>query len=389
MPFAAALSEHPVAAEAVGEVIGEVLEAVGPRPDLAALFVGAAHTGAIDEIAGAVQAVLAPVALLGTTAGMVLGRDREVEDRPAVALWAARFPPGTPAAVPVVLEAEVVDGGVAVHGLDELPSGRHTLVLVADPFTFPVDGLVAELRSARPDVTIIGGLASAARTPGGNRLVADGAVVDRGAVGVVLPPAAGVRAVVSQGCRPAGDPMIVTRATGNVVEELAGRASLDRLQQLVDASGPDERELLAAGLQLGVVIDESKESFGRGDFVIRAVLGGDRSTGALVVGDAVPVGTTVQFHVRDADSADEDLRLALADADAAQAALVFTCNGRGMNLFGAPDHDARLVAGRAPACAGMSCAGEIGPVGGRTFLHGFTASIALFGEPGDRNRPLR
>jgi small ligand-binding sensory domain FIST len=128
------------------------------------------------------------------------------------------------------------------------------------------------------------------------------------------------------------------------------------------------------------VIDEHKSAFERGDFLVRNVIGGDREVGALAVGDDVELGDVVQFQVRDATSADEDLRL-LLDGHDADGALVFTCNGRGRRLFGHPDHDAEVVARSidSHAVAGMFCAGEIGPVGRRSFLHGFTASVALFG----------
>jgi small ligand-binding sensory domain FIST len=176
--------------------------------------------------------------------------------------------------------------------------------------------------------------------------------------------------------------MIVTRAERNIVYELAGKPALEQVVALAAAASPEERALLQAGLHVGVVVDEAKDTFERGDFLVRAVLGADRSNGAVAIGEEVEVGTTLQFHVRDAETADEDMREMLGTSGSADGALVFSCNGRGTNLFGRPHHDAELVAevtgGR---CAGMFCAGEIGPVGGRSFLHGFTASVALFHEP--------
>jgi small ligand-binding sensory domain FIST len=202
-----------------------------------------------------------------------------------------------------------------------------------------------------------------------------------GGVGVVLPGGVATRTVVSQGCRPIGDPMIVTRAEGNLVMEIAGRPALDRLDDLVRAADAEERSLLASGLQIGIAIDEHRATFERGDFLIRGVVGADRLQRALAVGDRVEVGTTVQFQVRDAVAADEDLRAMLADATG-DAALVFTCNGRGQRLFGEPDHDARVVHDTlgSPALAGMFCAGEFGPIGGRSFVHGFTASVLVFSD---------
>ena len=127
------------------------------------------------------------------------------------------------------------------------------------------------------------------------------------------------------------------------------------------------------------MIDEQQDTFGRGDFLVRNVLGADPEAGDLAIGAVAEVGSTIQFQVRDADSADEDLRLLLA-GQSGRAALVFTCNGRGSHLFGEPDHDARLIHEQVSrgAVAGMFCAGELGPVGSQNFVHGFTASVVLF-----------
>jgi small ligand-binding sensory domain FIST len=187
-----------------------------------------------------------------------------------------------------------------------------------------------------------------------------------------------VTPVVSQGCRPIGEPYVVTKADRNIILELGGRPALDRLREIVGALDVEDQVLVQHGLHVGCVVDESKEVFDRGDFLIRNVLGADQEAGAVAVGEMVEVGATVQFQVRDAASADRDLRDLLAGEEA-DGALLFTCNGRGSHLFGEPDHDAAIIdAVTGGATAGMFCAGELGPVGGRSFLHGFTASVALF-----------
>jgi small ligand-binding sensory domain FIST len=380
MPFAAALSEHPLATHAVGEVVGEVLDRLGTAPDLAVLFVGAAHTGAMEDIAAAVVRLLQPGVLIGCTAGTVVGIDREVEDHAAISLWAARIP-----TVEVHRLAAVrTPDGAAITGFptaDELPADAEAILLLADPYTFPTEELVTGLREqAGIDLPVVGGLASAARGPGGNRLVVDETVVSDGAVAVII-GGVDVTTIVSQGCRPIGDPMVVTSGEGSMIRELAGRNALERVQEILQALSPDDRVLAQRGLHLGRVIDERKAEFERGDFLIRNVLGADRSTGAVAVGHEVEVGATVQLQVRDADSAAEDLR-DLLFARSADGALLFTCNGRGTHLFGVEDHDATVVSDlleRAPL-AGMSCAGELGPVGGRSFLHGFTASVLLLND---------
>jgi small ligand-binding sensory domain FIST len=376
---AAALSEHPLATHAVGECIGHLLESGGPGPDLVSVFVTAPLAGAMEDIVRASRQLLEPRTLVGTTAVSVLGGSREVEDHAALAMFAAWL--DGPAVTPVRLDTVPGPEGPELVGADRLMDGAAgTLLLLADPFSLPVDRVLAQLAHASPDLQVIGGLASAARQPGGNLMVLDGALHHQGAVGALLPPEVAVTPVVSQGCRPIGEPLTVTRAERNVLYELAGRPALDRLMDLVGSLDDHERALAARGLHIGRVIDEHRMDFGRGDFLIRGVLGGDREAGAVAVGDEVEVGATVQFQVRDAASADEDLRELMAGR-AAAGALVFTCNGRGSALFGVPDHDAEVVSeSLAPApVAGMFCAGELGPVGGRNFVHGFTASIALFG----------
>jgi small ligand-binding sensory domain FIST len=174
--------------------------------------------------------------------------------------------------------------------------------------------------------------------------------------------------------------MTVTRADGRVLLELAGRPALDRLRDVVAGMDDADRALAARGLHIGRVIDERRDRFDRGDFLVRGVLGADRELGAVAVAERIELGATVQFQVRDGGSADEDLR-ALMDGERAAGALVFTGNGRGSGLFGSPDHDAVVISealAGAPV-AGMFCAGEVGPVGGSNFVHGSTAAVALFG----------
>ncbi len=378
------MSEHPVTAHAVGEVAGAVLERLGDRPDLAMLFVTAPHAGALEDAAGVVDAVLHPLALVGCAAESVAGPHREVEQSAAVTLFAART--GPVYAMGLELDVDHEAGTAGLRGWPEqLPFAPHALVLLADPYSFPVEPVLQWVDAHHPGLPVVGGLASAGRGPGGNRIALGRTVRTAGAVGVLLGPGVEVDTVVSQGCRPFGHPLVVTKAEGNVILELAGKPALERLvaQAHETLSEEEVRLVEAGGLHLGRVIDEHREQFGRGDFLVRNVLGADRSSGAIAVGDMVQVGTTVQFHLRDADSADEDLRDLLAGRRA-DAALLFTCNGRGTRLFDEPDHDVGALAdmlGPLPV-SGFFAAGELGPVGGHNFLHGFTASVALLRDAG-------
>jgi small ligand-binding sensory domain FIST len=386
MPFAAAMSQHPLATHAAGEVIGDVLDRLGDEPDAAVLFVTGPFAGAMEDIAATARTILRPGSLIGATAASVLGGEREVEGEAAVALFAMRFGPrrrfrSGPSAEAVRIRAEREPDGWRVEASGGATFDGSTLVLLADPFSFPVEAFVEDLGTRRPGLTVVGGLASSATGPGGNRLVADGEVYADGAVGLLLPAGVGVVPVVSQGCRPVGEPLVVTKASGNLIEEIAGQPALDRLMAQADAATTEDRNRMARGLQLGLVVDERKAEFDRGDFLIRAVLGADHARKAVAVGAEVEVGSTVQFQVRDADSADEDLRDLLAD-ERGDAALVFTCTGRGTGLFGSPHHDARIVSQHVEggAVAGMFCAGEIGPLGGRTYVHALSATALLFDD---------
>ncbi|MGH2718192.1 MAG: FIST signal transduction protein, partial [Actinomycetota bacterium] len=268
---------------------------------------------------------------------------------------------------------------------------RAVLVL-GEPYTFPPQGL-DDLNAATvgAGVPVIGGMASGGRGPGHHALIYGGEVRTAGAVGVTISGDIRVETLVSQGCKPIGSSYTVTAADGQVIESLGGEPPLERLRDLFRSLSPEDQARMNRGLHVGVVIDEYATEFTQGDFLIRNVLGADQDTGSIAVGEQITVGQTVQFHIRDASAADEDLRGQLGVFELSRAgdpaelagALLFTCNGRGRHLFGSPDHDVAAVqSGLGPLpVAGMFCAGEIGPVSGRAFLHGFTASMALFVAP--------
>jgi small ligand-binding sensory domain FIST len=371
---------------AATRAVAQATEALGDASaSLGVLFASAHFLGAADTLVTAISNALGRLPLIGCVGEAVAGGAREIESEPAVSLWlGADLGPVETFAMEYIRTPS--GGAYAGYLFPREPEGAH--LLICDPFTFPADGLLAHLNEQVPGAVVMGGMASAALQPRQSQLFLDGRVLSAGAVGVHL-PGAEVHPMVAQGCRPIGDAYIITRADGNVIHELGGRPPLVRLREMAAALPSRDTELLAQGLQLGVVIDEYRADPGQGDFLIRGVVGADPDSGAIAVGDQIQVGQTVQFHVRDAQSADEDLRRALERESAAlggrrpAGALLFTCNGRGSRLFTEPDHDAGLIAatlGDIPV-AGFFCAGELGPVGGQNFLHTFTASIALFPDP--------
>ncbi|MDQ3154798.1 MAG: FIST C-terminal domain-containing protein, partial [Actinomycetota bacterium] len=320
---------------------------------------------------------------LGCSAGGVIGDGRGVEATGAVAAWAAVLPDVE--CRPFHLEVPRNDGGLVVAGLPQRRDDDAVAVLLADPYTFPAGPFVERSHRVLDELPLVGGLASGPHGPRSTRLFVDGAVHESGAVGVVLSGPVGARTLVSQGCRPIGPTMVVTAAEGNLLLELAGQPAYRRLEEALADLPPAERMLAARGLHLGIAMDEYAEEHGRGDFLIRGIVGVDAARGAVAAGEVVEVGRTVRFQVRDAAAADEDLAEVLSGfrgAGRVEGALLFSCNGRGAALFPDADHDVRAVR-RALGTAGVAgffAAGEIGPVAGRNHLHGFTASILAFGS---------
>jgi small ligand-binding sensory domain FIST len=388
MAYAASLSMLPDLAAALDELTSGLARQLGEQsPDLALLFVGGGHAGSLPTIQGHLAAKFPTTVLLTCTAESIAGGGREVEEEPALAVWGATLP-GT-RLQPFHAIFQNTPDGLVCHGLPEPPEEQSELrgiLLLGDPVSCPIQELLERLELDYPGVPVLGGMASAWQNPRDPKLGLNASAVPRGAVGVVLQGGPRVRTVVSQGCRPIGDTMVVTKAEGNLILELGGRGALPRLEQTYSGLSEPDRALLRNGLHLGIAMTEYREQFARGDFLITNVISADRETGALAIGNLVRPGQTVQFHVRDSQTAHQDLQELLtrlqADRPPGGGALLFSCNGRGSRLFSQPNHDAGLVqeiCGPLPL-AGFFARGELGPVGKRNFIHGFTASLALFDE---------
>jgi small ligand-binding sensory domain FIST len=380
----AGLSTESGAAEAAHQAAQQAGEALDGAPvDLAFCFLSPAHLERAEEAAATVREALSPRHLLACVAEGVVAGERELEDGPGAAVWAAALPGADVECFH--LAAIETESEIAVTGFPRLEQPS-LVTFLADPFTFPVGPFLTKLNDAQQGLPLIGGIAAGGGEPEAQALIVDDAVHTHGVIGVVV-SGAPVLTAVSQGCAPVGRDSVVTRADGNVVHELAGKPALERLREEIELLPPEQRMLAAQGILVGLVVDENKPEYGRGDYLMRAVLGADEESGAIAIGEQVRVGQTLRFHVRDASSADEDLRETLGrtlggGASAAAGALLFTCNGRGTQMFPSPDHDASMVSralGGRPV-AGFFCGGEIGPVGGRVFLHGFTATLAVFLE---------
>jgi small ligand-binding sensory domain FIST len=393
MRFASALTTKMVVAEAVEDLGRQVAAQLGAaKTDLAVMFVHPKFALQIDEVVELAQKTIGARHLIGCTGAGIIGVDQEVEQQPAISLLVGELP-GVEIA-PFHLDEKNLEESTGADfwhfQLDLEPDASPQFLMFVDPFTTHAVQLVDALTEAYPQAPIIGGLASGAQHAGENRLFLDGEIYDEGAVGIGLTGKIVLQTVVSQGCRPIGEPLVVTRAEKNVVFELGGRPPMKILQEMLPQLPAKDRQLARSGLLfLGRVINEYQEEYGRGDFLIRNLIESDRESGALAVADMMRTGQTVQFQVRDGETADEDLRQLLQKKHHSlagkppHAALLFTCLGRGEGMYGSAHHDIQAVQenlGPLPV-AGFFCNGEIGPVGQRAFVHGFTSVLGLFTEP--------
>ena len=389
MPFAAAGSRAPRLDEAIETVCQRIrAELDGVAPDLTLAFVSHAHAEEFPRLAEAVRRQTGSHVLLGCSGETIVTGSEEVEQGPVLTLWSAVMPGAE--FCPFQLDFSETPDGIVCSGyppdLDARAGDTRAVLMLGEPFSSVPAAVLDHLAAELPGIPVIGGMASGGRRPGQNGLFLDSNLILSGAIGVVIRGGARVRSLVSQGCRPIGTHFVVTRADHNVILEIGGRPPLARLQEILPTLTERDQQLVRNGLHVGLVMNEYQDRFERGDFLISNVVGADAQTGAIAIGNRVRPGQTMQFHVRDGETADEDLRQLLERdratyASPPDAALLFSCNGRGTRLFDEPHHDAALIQdylGPLPL-AGFFAQGELGPVGGRNYIHGYTASIALFG----------
>lgn len=370
--------------------VGQAVSRLSGAADLVCFFICGDDPDDVTR-AGVRAMALAPGAqVIGCSATGVIGEGQGVELVPSVSAWAATLDGAR--LTTFALETLTAEDKFVVVGLPERSSDDHVAILLADPYSFPTDAFVERSGEVLGDLPLIGGLANGMHGRGSVRLFADGEVYSEGAIGVLLSGAVHVSTVVSQGCRPIGPTMAVTRSEDNLLLELAGQPALARLEDIVSDLDEDDRDLVASGLQIGVAMNEYAERHERGDFLIRGVLGIDPDREGVAIGDVLEVGRTVRFQVRDAATADEDL-YDLLDAHREElgridGALLFSCNGRGSAMFGTADHDAVALRDTLGpiGVAGFFAAGEVGPVGGQNHVHGFTASVLVFSSGTAGNR---
>jgi small ligand-binding sensory domain FIST len=386
-------SAKQTAKQVIDKMAEQLVKELGQTPDLVIAFVSHHFARSYEKIPGYIKDTLKPKAFVGCSAGGLIGGGEEVEHDRGIALAGAVMPAVTLSGFHIFNE-QIPDADAPPSEWEKIvgvESGLNpSFILLPDPFSFRIDSFVQGIDYAFANSVKVGGLASGTNEPGRNALFLNDDVYTEGMVGLSISGNVVVDAVVAQGCRPIGKPLRVTACQGNILLELDGESAIGVLKEVLEDLSPQDQELARNSLFLGVVMDEFKTDFKCGDFLIRNLVGLVPEAGAIVVGELLRQGKTVQFHLRDAATSSEDLRLMLKNyrdriklaggAAQTEGALLFSCLGRGKHLYGVRNHDSdsfRESVGEVPL-AGFFCNGEIGPVSGTTFLHGYTSSFGLF-----------
>jgi small ligand-binding sensory domain FIST len=389
MQWASAISEQTGLEDAIAECAASLKSQLTLVPDLAVAFVSPHYRVDYQNVCRAIGENLGARTVFGCSGGGIIGNGQEVEQRAAVSITAATLP-GVEIEAFHLEDQQLPDMDAGPDKWEELlgvaPSDEPQFVLLADPYSFPVQNLIMGLDFAYSQAAKIGGLASGAQQQGGNALFLNGEVHNSGAIGLALHGNITVDTVVAQGCRPVGEPMRITACNRNLLMGLDEKPPVEILRGMFQSMPDRDRELMGHSLFLGVVMDEFLDNPVHGDFLIRNVVGMDQKTGSLAIGELLKEGQLVQFHLRDAETSSQDLQVVLERyasenrENDVPGALLFSCLGRGQYLYGRPNHDTEMFQeklGPVPL-GGFFCNGEIGPVSGTTFLHGYTSSFGLF-----------
>ncbi|MFA5564567.1 MAG: FIST N-terminal domain-containing protein [Acidimicrobiia bacterium] len=378
LSIASGVSEHPIPTHAIGEALGSVLENIKGRIDLALVTVTLGFGGALGDMCDTVAAITTAKVVVGVVGSSIVGGAHEIEDRPAVAVWAL-----SGASVELVrIETQRRGAGWLVSGIPKaVCHSPRLLALFADPQTFPASQFGESIRRICPQLRVVGGRIAPRHGFGQARFSLNGSLYSDGAVGVLFPAEIPIKTRVAQGTKALGEPLVVTKSQDARLIELAGKPAVQRMRELLEALEPRERAKVASNLYLGRVLDENQLEYDSNNFVTQRVMGADPTEGILALRESLDVGQIVQFHVPDAHSADANLRNAL-DGITGKGALLFNSAARGSGLFGYPDHDAAVVASaiESNAVGGVFTVDEFGRNGNTTLLHRGTTSVVVFGD---------
>ncbi len=390
MRFTSGISDAIHAEEAVEEACEQVAQQLAGGPcDLACLFTSTIYQTSWPTLLQQIHERLNPKVLVGCSGSGIIGGGKELEWVPALSLVAAQLPQVQ--LFPFVVAPDELElsspGGFWIDKIGASPEARPVFVLFADSYTLSPTRLLGELNVTYRTRPMVGGLVSGGNEPGEHLLFMGTEVHREGAVGVAMTGNITMDTVISQGCRPIGRPLIVTKAEDNIIWQLGGKQALSMLHDVLSGLSLEDRELAQRGsVFIGVVINEMQQHFSPGDFLIRNIIGIDPDTGAIAVADQTHVGQTIQFQLRDPSTSRQELRRLLHELGQAHSVmppagcLLFNCTGRGKSLYGISHQDVKTIqtiSGKVPI-GGFFCNGEIGPVGGTNLLHGYTASLGIF-----------
>jgi small ligand-binding sensory domain FIST len=320
-----------------------------------------------------------------SSTGLIAG-SREIENAPGFVLALHSLPGAVLKGVHFTQAQVEASPANWRRELDVAAEDTNGWLVFIDPFHLEAESWIKSWNEAYAPVPTFGGLASGIFSDQTTQVYLNGEVYESGAVAVSFGGGVKLAGVISQGCTPIGETWTLTRVEQNLIHQIANRPAYAVLEETFKKLPPAEKQKAHGNLYIGLVVNEYREDFHRGDFLVRNLIGGDPNSGILAVGAMPRAGQMMQFQRRDAAAATEDMTELLdrARRDLAGAAIyggcLCCCIGRGQSLFGAPDHDADLVQKQLGpiGLTGFFCNGEIGPVGGKNYLHGFTASLALF-----------
>lgn len=405
MQWVSALSTQASLEKAVGEVVEQVrARLTAATPDLGLVFISSAFTSEFPRLLPLLQEALPMPVLIGCSGGGIIGMSaageaQEVEEQPALSLSVATLP-GVQLRSFHFSNQDLPDLDSAPDAWVELvgvsPADKPQFILLADPFSAGINDLLQGLDFAYPGAVKVGGLAGASSYSRSSGLFCDRSLHEEGTVGLALCGHITLDAIVAQGCRPIGSPYQVAEAERNIVLKLEDpnsnnnlRPPLEILQELFQTLSEDDRALAQNSLFIGIAQDSFKLTLEHGDFLIRNLLGVDPKVGAIAIGDRIRSGQRIQFHLRDAQTSADDLEALLeryqqqGQTSSSAGALLFSCMGRGQGLYNEPNFDSRLFSrylSQVPL-SGFFCGGEIGPIGGTTFLHGYTSVFGICRQP--------
>jgi len=384
---ASAMVVHESWAVALEHATDQVMSPGDPAPDVVLLFASPAYGDDFAHLVRAARKRTGGSVLIGCSASGLLANGREAEDRPGLAIMAWWLPGALLHPVRLHQEhVELLDDPVIWHELNDIPAGSvHSWLMFAEPYRIDAQALIQGLQERYPGTSIMGGLASGMVRERTSCVFFDDRVYEEGGVALGIGGPYTLRPFVSQGCDPVGEPWTITGAEHNTVVTISNRPALDVLQSTVNGLPSEQRARAANNLVVGLAGDEYRDTYGRGDFVVRGILGIDPKRGSIVIGGVPRVGQTVQFHLRDAATAGADLDRMVNEIAVSEGvgsilgSVVCTCDGRGEALFGEPGHDSAVIWAALPRVpvAGAFCLGEIGPLGNSTVLHGFTCTVGV------------